>query len=673
MNVTREELLAAHLQYGHPAESLRVRALGQLVNKVLFLQRPETALKTERVRDEIKRLLGGKTRPRNADVLAALALMEARGIVYTNEPRSKWRLAPAAREEFTKQLSRRRDAIRDILTSHFPTDIPQAALAQWFDSACTAFFTAYGDRWVASVTRQEPILGNGAVRIDKILDALTTPAGLNVPAGDLTAGFRRFVQSDHPRDTAHKWNIGMTMFASRLVWAGIAADPLTTRELSDSSVFLDTNALIAIALEGSRHAASFQALADALKAINVTLVYTHATREEYRHVVSCWREEAIGHLSRYGYSVLARSKNAHIQTAIGRRCQTDDDFERFYGEIADPPTQLGNLPISLRDDGETASYSRDGAADMALVQEIQKYWLTKRHRRKGDISAQHDAALTNVIRCMRKAGEKAWAITLDLTMHSLAVQWSGPRGTPSWMSLDPLLQVLAVEQAGTDAEASQFGPLLSLLIANDVQVAETEYTVEDLSWLDDLHRDVAGLPPELITEMAEEIHAARLAGHNRDDPELRLVLERIYQRGKKELLAGISDADVRVARAHNKAAVAAEERDKARAESTRALEIAMRERERRLRARAVAVLIGEIALGLTATVGGGVLASILIFSQLNIEDLRDVIERVLTFGIIATPGYRYLRSYAIPRYQKAVSSARDRAKELVQQELRRES
>jgi hypothetical protein len=109
------------------------------------------------------------------------------------------------------------------------------------------------------------------------------------------------------------------------------------------------------------------------------------------------------------------------------------------------------------------------------------------------------------------------------------------------LSFDVLIQILGLEEAGPGFDPTVFAPILSSIIAYQLSPALGTYTTEDLAWMLDLEERCADLPPTAVEDLAIEINRARLSGKDKDDPELRLQIQRGFQK-RKLSLAGDLDS-----------------------------------------------------------------------------------------------------------------------------------
>lgn len=543
----RSEVTAALFQYHAVAEPLRIRAFAQLITKALFLAGDDAYLSIDAIRAAVADIAAGAT-PGRKDIVAAIDLLKGREIL---RPRNrKFGLKRSARRQLDAQLAERRERISAILMRHFPRVADESQLAIWLDRMCVAFFVRHSTRWVASMTRGTLLPPATEVLLQTQAVEIAHDLSISVPADRLLKNFDRFLKSELPEDNRHLWTIGMAAFAARLVAAGSAADPISIHELRDRTFLLDTNVLLAVALESDRYAQSLAALGLALSAINVELVYTQTTLEEYQGVIDYWQDITTTALETKGPDVVRKASDQWIRVAVKRGCMLTSDFVRFFDELRDPPGSIEEtIPISLRDTPEVAEASRAGSENEGRVIEIQGFWATRRPRAKSKQKAAHDAALSEVAERLTSEGNPTSVVTLDRTMHELALEWSRPLGEPLWILLDALIQVLALDRAGPSIEATDFAPLFMSLVAHDFEPGPNGFQIEDLQWLDELEQDVGDLPPEQIEDLAKLAHRLRMAGLARTDPELRLALQREYQRAKGGLAQDVNAARGQVAEA----------------------------------------------------------------------------------------------------------------------------
>jgi len=181
-----------------------------------------------------------------------------------------------------------------------------------------------------------------------------------------------------------------------------------------------------------------------------------------------------------------------------------------------------------------------GTTNAELLHQVADAWRSMRPYDKPENTVMHDTALMSAVEDARTRGQRCWVLTTDQTMSLLSARRSGKYGMPSWVTLDALLQILALDLAGPSVQAEDFGPLLSAVIKNEAQPIRGTYTVQDLAWLLDIEERCADLGEEQIKTCAAMVTQARLTGKRSNDPELQLAIQRVFQGERLELVTEIS-------------------------------------------------------------------------------------------------------------------------------------
>lgn len=538
---TLNELITVHLRYTAGARPLRTRAVAQLVAKVLYTLPPGETASEEEIKEGISQLLGIPKFPKRA-VSDALALLNDLKLV--DRQKSRCVLSVNGKQEIEADVAQsfaRNDA---VLNTHFPQSIPKEKLRNWFRETCVEYFGRYGTTWAATVCRVPSQMITLPISWQDIIPMIANRYAIDEHKDALIKGFASFMASPDRRDQEHLWSLGQAMFAARLIAAGIGADPITTLELQDSWVFLDTNVLITTSLEASKLAPSVAALGKALESLNTKLMFLPITEDEYKRLIGETRTHTLRVVDRYPPSIIDKATDAFTRTARSRGCNTLEDFERFFAEINRIPTELDGQHIERCEDEEIIQAGIQGSTDEDLQQQVAEVWQSMRRRRKSNNAVIHDSALTTAVEYAITKGQRCWVLTLDGTMNSLSARRSGPHGMPAWITLDALLQVLAFDMAGPLLQAENFGALLASILENDAQPMLDTYTVQDLAWLLDIEERCADLPEDRITEFAMKITRARLSGVSRDDPELQLEIQRAFQGDRLNLVTEVSAVKV---------------------------------------------------------------------------------------------------------------------------------
>ena len=529
---TIADLVAIRLRFdGVSSGPLAVRAIGQLLAKRLFTAGSGVSKSKPELVAEAGAALGvGRLGADGVDKAIAFLIREQ----LVKESGGRYLLTPNAYAVIAADVARANKRVASILDRHFPGAIDRIALTGWFNAASAKFFGLYGSQWAALLQGKVSKDQVSAGRVSELLRDVTKHSVLNAHEEELVAGFHRFLSSSHPEDTEHQWSLGQSLLAAKLVAANIGPDPVTAESFRGATLLLDTNALMVAALERHTLSESLSLLAGALSNLGVSLAVIEETRDEYVRVMAARSRDLMTVARQYGRKVLEESSDPLIATAIARRCFTEDDFRRFADSLLDPPTTLGDrMPIEMASASNVRQWAEGAARDVNLKKDIGGTWAARRSRKKSERAVEHDAALTGVVEGMHLAGQPASVLTLDRTMQEHAQKRAGAVSLPRWVSLDALIQVLAVDGAGPGMDATNYGPLLASIIRHQCEPALDTYTVEDLAAMVEVEERCAELPPDQVQSVALAVARKRLAGASRDDPELQLVVRRAFQKGQK--------------------------------------------------------------------------------------------------------------------------------------------
>jgi len=659
INVTLKDLVAINLRYSVGTESYRDMAYGQLAAKALYAMGNRPAGAKEIARD-IAQVLGISNVPQKA-VERGLDYLSNKNLAAKKD--SLWALIPAGLTQTSTEVELSSRRISSLIKRHFPPRIEQQKLRAWFLEACVDFFGKYADHWVAATCLGTQLSTILPADLSDLLSPSIKVHGFESEINVLVSGFREFIVSSYLEDIEQLQCFGMAMYLSRLVAANVAADPVTLELIRNSMVLLDTNVLIALQLEKHRLSDSLTALGDVLATLNINPSYIHRTEEEYTHTLLAIRERMLKAVSSYRFEVVKEAKDAFTVTALCRGCVKAADFERFFDSIISPPNDFGKGgKVTELDNKEIALEAEKGEGDEKLKEEIATEWLYHRKRQKPKEALKHDAALISVARHLRNPENKCFILTLDMPLHNYGIKSAAPQETPISLSLDAMLQILAIGLGGPQMDPAEFGPLMTSILNYQFEPAADAYTIEDLAWLLDIEKRCADLPTDRVQELANRISKARIAGKAYDDQEVRLEVQRAFHGHKMRLTEDLSSAKVQLTKQTEETEVEKQIRKKAEAALVQAHK---RDMVRAAKTRLVLGLLGW-------TVAGVILASIFVYIvkwAYPRSNLAQIIFDVVSIGAPAAAAFWQIFSKVIPKYRHERTSAAKRAEELVREEL----
>ncbi len=547
--ITPEQLAAIGLRYSSNTKPLKIIAFADIASKGLFLIGKPA--KVAHLKHEVGRIIGRQID--EALILEALETLKSEGKVYIDA--NKWALNKDVVKEIEQDLKSSEKELSNILGRHFPGKIDEGVLTRWFVEATAEYFGYNGAELVKAVCRNVKFTASKQKTTKQLLERATTKYKLSSFRDELVQSFNGFLSSEETTDQRYIKNLIFAMFSSQLVAAETGADPITIDEIKDATFILDTNILFAVNLEIHRLAKSMKTLGLALSQINSKLLYLHVSEDEYKRVVRARRSNITTLFDDYPSEVVEDAQDDFIKTAKYRGSKTKEDFERFFDEIKNPPARMRSGPvINKLDNEDIEKIVKKAEVDASLKAAVKRHF-DKLHpdaeKPKSDIATEHDTIIMHVVDEMRKTDKHSWIITLDRSLHNCAVEQVGSHSLPNTLTLEGLIQILAVNHGGPSHGAADFVPLLTNLMMNRCNPPERAYTPQDLQILHVIQERASDFMPDKIKIIANVVNRHRLAGASADDPKMQREVNVMYQDIKRDYDKELEEAKERVKAAEN--------------------------------------------------------------------------------------------------------------------------
>lgn len=542
-SVISKQLTAINLKYGTTSKSLKVLSFANLVAKAIHTAEKPLILKE--IIQNVAEILEIRSIDQGLIVEAIQELKDKGDIYETNK--KKWNLSKGASKKITDGTKEISDLIDRVLARHFPQNIDSDKIFAWFNTAATDFFGYNGEEWVKSVCLS-PTKNPKVKTTDELLKRSIGAHSLTIHSQALIDGFQGFLGSSDKDDQRALMHFGFAMFSAKLVSADVGVDPITLDYLKDATFIIDTNFLFPLQLEASRYTNSFSALGKALKEINTKVIYINETKQEYLRVLSGKRGSVLKLVQDYPLEVTIDAKDQFVATAKKRACQKLSDFETFFDELRNLPKEIPDgPPLEFLDDNAIEQTVIKAKKDKRLKDSIQAWCIKMRphwdKRPKSEAALNHDSSLIYVQENESKNRSKIYVLTLDRSLQVCATERVGVHSMPSVIYLEGLIQVLAANSSGPNADITNYAPLLSTILLKRCAPPEDIYTLEDLHWLYGIQKNVAKFEPEKIKRIVLAVAKARLAGKKADDRTLRRMVDRFYQEEIKEVGRTINEAE----------------------------------------------------------------------------------------------------------------------------------
>lgn len=525
----KKKLQTIYLRVDSSSRSLTKRALAQLLLKIIYSFKNPPSKKE--IIDELSGILG--TVISNEKIETAFELLLTDNKIF--ESQNKYIISTAKREQIDIALTEYENRQKRIIESYFsPISTSTDTIVQWFEEVTIEFFNEYSSEWISDLCRTT----NEAVKskhqdIQVILD-LVTDANKNILPKDkdwLKKQYIKFLQANNDDVSSILWAYGTSQFSATLIIANTSADPITIEEFTNSKCILDTNILMYLDLEKSKFKDAFLSMENIFINLKIFPVYFFITRDEFTRAMDKKKMDIIKVIENYSQEVINVTNDPFLQTALHRGCVTTEDFEQFFIQLMDIPKIFSDfLDIELHDNTELDSAITNGQKDEKLKDRINKIYKRKWNRDKSKNPLLHDAGLISGAEFVRKK-EKCFILSRDSSINEAIVPVKNEM--PIAIGLNTLINLLAIDNGGTDIDPTNCAPLFASIIKLALLPDRDVFRPEDLSRMLDIQTQIGNLPPEQVIDIAKEFHHNNVTGVSEE--ETTLQLNRRFQSAKLEL------------------------------------------------------------------------------------------------------------------------------------------
>lgn len=527
----KKGLLTIYLRVDSASKSLTKRALSQLILKIIYSF--NTPSEKGDIIGELGAILG--TNININKIKAAFKLLLTEGKI--SEKHNKYIISNTNREKIDIAINEFENRQKRVIEKYFnPISTPHNFIAQWFEEVTIEFFNEYSSEWVADLC----LTTNGAVKnkhqgIKVILD-LVTKVNKNVLEKDkewLIKQYMKFLQSNDNDVTSILWDYGTSRFSSSLIIANTSADPITIEEFTSSKCILDTNILMYLDLERGRFAESFKSMENIFNNLNISPVYFHITRDEFTNTMGHKQNDIIKIIENYSKEVIEETSDPFLKTAHHRGCVTTEDYQDFFNQLMDVPKVFSDLlEIKILDNIEIDTAISIGQKNSKLKRRINKVYKRKWRFDKRKNALLHDAGLISGAEFLKKS-EKCFILSRDSSINEVALENPLINEMPIAIGLNTLINLLAIDNGGTDIDPTNCAPLFASIIKLALIPNRDVFKLEDLSRMLDIETQIGKLPAEQVIDIAKEFHHNTITGVSEEDTSLQV--NRRFQKAKLEL------------------------------------------------------------------------------------------------------------------------------------------
>ena len=157
-----------------------------------------------------------------------------------------------------------------------------------------------------------------------------------------------------------------------------------------------------------------------------------------------------------------------------------------------------------------------------------------------------------------------FALTRDLSLEALSLNWVGEKEDSVWRSLYSLVQVLAINGGGPDFDPSDMAPLVKIFIEQEDLGRSDNFDKRDLLKFTELSDRINELPETKTINLLNKIHKANMSNTSDQQSfkDVKLELERSLVKKTSELSEIISEKDEKINKLQNEIEQSRAEKEK---------------------------------------------------------------------------------------------------------------
>lgn len=521
-------------------QTLTKSAHSNFLLKILYLRRKQTSFEDLFI-DYAKGL--GSDSISKEDVQSIMDELVKKGLVRFHN--GLYYLSSSRMERIDKARESSIQRKQSVVSSYFQQvySTPEQIIS-WLDDILVFFFDSYASEWITDLYYNKNYIYNSKDGLLKAVQ-LRTQNSDHIDKRDRLLLPDRFLTMvlapNDPNVNQLLWEFGTTAFSAKLITAAHGANPVTLDTFRDSICLLDTNILMNIGLEESNYYKTLSSLEKVYERLSIKVKILPITRDEYLYTIQNIKSEIIRLVSK-GYSdeVLKKTGDQYIQTAIERKCETEEDYDRFFEDLIHVPELFHErLAIEIEDNQNVIDSVAQNQADQGKVDLLGALHLSVHNDRKKPIhSLVHDVGLIAGAEELRKT-KKAFILSQDSTISAYSRQRPIEKGLALSIKMETLINILALDSGGAEIDPQNYIPLFANMIRQGLMPDEKTFQIQDLARMSDMEHEITHLNDNDIVKLATSIANLRMNGES--DEVIGLSFRRELQDVKRGVIDQLED------------------------------------------------------------------------------------------------------------------------------------
>lgn len=532
-------LQSLHIKLDSTMQTLTQRAIGQLLVKIIFhSSSPISEIELlQKYKAEVKDCYNEESAK---EIL--LSLVNDDNIKFDN---GKYRLSTNKKRNIEKSIQISNDRLDYIIDTYF-TELysSKEIVKDCFVESITRFFESYSSEWIADINYSAQYVLNSKDNIVKTI-GLRISANKKIDSRDKDSILDKFINFITTRNDVDVdgflWEYGTSAFAAKLIKVSNTADQFSLDKFSNSKCILDTNILMNIGLEASKYSSAINSIEKAFLKLGIRVGILNITKDEYEHTIINKRNTVLRLVSKgYPNEVLKETDDQYILTALDRKCDKLEDFERFFDQIGSVPKLFDtDLAIEIFDhDDELEQTIKTNQGDSSKLESLNGIYHKVTQRDKNPNSLRHDVGMIAGAEFLRSK-EKTFILSQEVSVNNYSKVLPLEDGLPLSIKLETLINVLSINTDGVSDDNSYIG-LFASMIRSGLTVHKELFKPEDLCYMLEKDELVTQLPADTTIGIANKVHSMRVKGDS--DKEIHLALTREITGGKLKIMGDLDKA-----------------------------------------------------------------------------------------------------------------------------------
>ena len=513
-DLDRDLIRSARIQFSPTTQSVKSSALDKIVEQSIGLYGGDGLTVDDIVRKSCV-VSNGSEIPvvRHGDVGESIRRLTTSGRVkIACSTSGTYALTELSRAEFD---SVRHDSVRRaqrIVRKLFEDQVPDArTMVEPFFEILGRVFSRLGTSYVLTLkgdrTNVTPVARG---EIASAISAISTQYDLSEQM--LLRAAIQFFAANDPDSVTIKWNLAQNFYVALALGLDSTGTLLSDELIGQCALYLDTNVVVEGLDANARFHGSFKALVKTCKGMGVIPRVWAGTLRELDRVVNHYVDVISRAADRIPAESMPKVRGLFFEKFRDATHKSDDvvDLRKLFANFFDARRILSiEHGIEIEDDSADADEAREYDLERDVAEIMDLYTARRRGRKKGRLSAIHDATIVEKAALLSESGSRCFVVTLDQVLADIRLRRYPAISVA--IGLDAFLQWIS-PFAGV-GQGGDFAEIFSSALSSHLFPEETFFEISDFLIFADIDLDTKQLPAQDVEDC---VHHLKRVAHQLD-------------------------------------------------------------------------------------------------------------------------------------------------------------